>query len=113
MSGVWTEVCKKSGIRVVVSEGCGTEWVCGRVVGGGGRGGGGLSSAAGWRGGPGAIFQTQAPPDTLHGVAPETRVHGHVPELEHSPPHHPVGHVERRAAGHPYRQAQMVRPIGY
>lgn len=71
------------------------------------------STSAGGRGAPGAVLQAPAPSDALHGVAAETRVHRHVPELEHRPPHHPVGHVEGGATGHPCTTAQMERPGGY
>lgn len=72
-----------------------------------------LSTSACGRQRPGAVLQTPAPSDALHGVAAKTRVHGHVPELEHCPPHHPIGHVEGRATGHPCTTAQMERPTSY
>lgn len=72
-----------------------------------------LSTSARGRRRPGAVFQAPAPSDALHGVAAETRVQCHVPELEHCPPNHPVGHVEGGATGHPCTTAQMERPNGY
>lgn len=65
-----------------------------------------LSTSARGRRRPGAVLQTPAPSDALHGVAAKTRVRRHVPELEHRPPHHPVGHVEGGATGHPCTTAQ-------
>lgn len=58
------------------------------------------SACGRWR--PGAVLQTPAPSNALHGVAAKTRVHSHVTELEHRPPHHPIGHVEGGATGHPF-----------
>lgn len=72
-----------------------------------------LSTSACGRRRPGAVLQTPAPSDALHGVAAKTRVHRHVPELEHRPPHHPIGHVEGGATGHPCTTAQMERPTSY
>lgn len=72
-----------------------------------------LSTSACGRRRPGAVLQTPAPSDTLHGVAAKTRVHRHVPELEHRPPHHPIGHMEGGATGHPCTTAQMERPTSY
>lgn len=67
-----------------------------------------LSTSALGRGCPGAILQTPAPSDALHGVAAKTRVRGHVPELEDCPPHHPIGHVEGRSAGDPCTTAAQI-----
>lgn len=71
------------------------------------------STSAGGRWGPGAVLQAPAPSDALHGVAAEAGVHRHVPELEHRPPNHPVGHMEWGATGHPCTTAQMERPASY
>lgn len=71
-----------------------------------------LTSARGRRR-PGAVLQTPAPSDALHDVAAKARVHSHVPELEHCPPNHPVGHVEGGATGHPCTTAQMEWPTSY
>lgn len=67
-----------------------------------------LSTSALGRGCPGAILQTPAPSDALHGVAAKTRVRGHVTELEDCPPHHPIGHVEGRSAGDPCTTAAQI-----
>lgn len=72
-----------------------------------------LSTSACGRRRPGAVLQTPAPSNALHGVAAKTRVRRHVPELEHRPPHHPIGHVEGGATGHPCTTAQMERPTSY
>lgn len=70
----------------------------------------GLSTSARRRRRPGAVLQTPAPPNALHGVAGKTRVRCHIPELEHRTPHHPIGHMEGGAAGHPCTTAQMEPP---
>lgn len=72
-----------------------------------------LSTSARRRRRPGAILQTPAPSDALHGVAAKTRVHSHVPELEHRPPHHPIGHVEGRSTGDPCTAAQIEGRTSY
>lgn len=72
-----------------------------------------LSTSACGRRRPGAVLQTPAPSNALHGIAAKTRVHCHVSELEHCPPHHPIGHVEGGATGHPCTTAQMERPTSY
>lgn len=73
----------------------------------------GLSTSACGRRRPGAVLQTPAPSNAFHGVATKTRVHCHIPELEHRPAHHPIGRVEWGATGHPCTTAQMERPTSY